>query len=83
MGCSARMAVIAVKKYCVKKGRVYGPYPKDLGLFYLYRVYRDGESVRQKYLGVGLKPKDAVVQEIGCHSCKHFTVLENTRLGVR
>jgi len=52
------MVVVAVKKWCVKKGKRYGPYPKDPETFYLYRVHRNGETVSQEYLGKGPKPKD-------------------------
>ena len=60
IGCVARM-VIAVKKYCVKNGKRYGPYPKDPEIFYLYRSYRVGNKVKQEYLGKGPKPKGAHV----------------------
>ena len=49
------MVIIAVKCYCTKNGRKYGPYPKDPDLFYLYRVYRDGKQVKREYLGKGTK----------------------------
>ena len=52
------MVVVAVKKWCVKNGKRYGPYPKDPETFYLYRVHRIGETVSQEYLGKGSKPKD-------------------------
>jgi len=54
------MVIIAVKKWCVKGGKTYGPYPKDSDVWYLYRVFRDGDRVVQEYLGKGPRPKDAV-----------------------
>ena len=57
------MVIIAVKKYCVKNGKTYGPYPKGPEIFYLYRVYRDRGQVKQQYLGKGVRPREAVVQE--------------------
>ena len=74
------MVTIYVKKYCVKNGKVYGPYPKDPVMFYRYKVYRDGDTVKQVYLGKGPKPKGSVVQELGknCKICRHFT-LEDDR----
>jgi len=49
------MAVIAVKNYCVKNGRRYGPYPRDPEMFYLYRVSRVEGKVVREYLGRGSK----------------------------
>jgi hypothetical protein len=51
------VTIVAVKKYTTKKGKRYGPYPKDPDLYYLYEVYRENGKVKQKYLGVGPKPE--------------------------
>jgi len=42
--------IIAVKKFVYKNGKRYGPYPK-LG-HYFYEVYREGNKIKQRYLGV-------------------------------
>ena len=47
------MAIIYVKKYCVKKGVKYGPYPKAPDIYYVYRVFRSEGKVKQEYLGSG------------------------------
>ena len=56
------MVVVAVKKYCSKNGKRYGPYPKDPEVFYLYRVQRRGDKVVSRYLGKGPKPADVMVR---------------------
>ncbi len=75
------MVVVAVKKKCLKKGKEYGPYPKDPDTWYLYRVYRNGDKVVSRYLGKGPKSKGAVVQELkgksvvrenNCRKCDGF-----------
>jgi len=42
--------VIAVKKFVYKNGKRYGPYPKHG--HYFYEVYREGNRIKQRYLGV-------------------------------
>jgi len=42
--------IIAIKKYCVKNGKRYGPYPKKG--HYFYEVYREGNKIKQRYIGV-------------------------------
>ena len=75
------MVIIAVKKYCVKKEKEYGPYPSQPDVFYLYEVYREGDQVKQKYLGKGPRPACSVVQENSllrksCRGCKDLTRLD-------
>ena len=56
------MAIIAVKKYRVVKGKRYGPYPKAVDQFYLYEVYREGQQVKQRYLGRGTKAERSTIE---------------------
>ena len=67
------MVVVAVKKWCVKNGKRYGPYPKDPDAYYLYRVHRVDGRVVQEYLGRGPKPKGAVDRE----QLEYLEVLED------
>jgi len=57
------MVVVAVKKFCSKSGKRYGPYPKDPEIFYLYRVQRHGDKITSRYLGKGPKPSNTLVRE--------------------
>jgi len=66
------MVIVAVKKKCLKKGRRYGPYPKDPDTWYLYRVYRSGDRVVSRYLGKGPRLQGGVVQENNCRKCDGF-----------
>lgn len=51
------MAIVARKIYCTKKGKRYGPYPKEEGVYYLYEVTKvDGKAVH-RYIGKGAKPQ--------------------------
>jgi len=43
---------------------MYGPYPKNPEIFYLYRVERRGDRVISVYLGKGPKPDKAIVKEM-------------------
>jgi len=43
--------IIAVKKFVTKKGKRYGPYPKE-GHYY-YEVFREGNKVKQRFIGKG------------------------------
>ena len=58
------MVVVAVKKFCSKNGKRYGPYPKDPEIFYLYRVQRHGDKIVSRYLGKGPKPSNTLVRDI-------------------
>jgi hypothetical protein len=58
------MVIVAVKKYCRKGGKTYGPYPKNPEIFYLYRVERRDDKVISVYLGKGPKPENAMVREL-------------------
>lgn len=74
------MVVVAVKKYCSKNGKQYGPYPKNPEIFYLYRVQRRGDKVVSRYLGKGPRPADVMVREIrsvsDVHAAKYLEYLE-------
>lgn len=61
-----KVTIIAVKKYNVKGGKRYGPYPKAPDEYYLYEQRWDPEKKRpvMKYLGRGKKPPEAVVKEV-------------------
>ena len=50
------MAIIARKIFNVKKGKRYGPYPKEPDLYYLYEVRKVKGKVVHTYLGKGPKP---------------------------
>lgn len=56
------MAIIAVKKYCIKNGVKYGPYPKDPEQFYLYKVWKENNRVKQRYLGRGTKSERSTIE---------------------
>lgn len=68
------MVIVAVKKFCTKNGKRFGPYPKAPKLFYLYRVHRVNGTVVQEYLGKGPKPKDAVDRD----QLKYLEFLEDS-----
>jgi len=75
------VVIVAVKKYCEKKGKPYGPYPKNPEIFYLYRVERRGDRVVSVYLGKGPKPDNALVKEMkktdGERLAKYLAYLES------
>ena len=60
------MVVVAVKKFITKKGKRYGPYPKDPNTYYLYEVYRDAETgkVKQKFIGKGPRSQPSNVDNL-------------------
>ena len=58
------VVIVAVKKYCKKGGKTYGPYPKNPEIFYLYRVEKRGDRVISVYLGKGPKPDKAIGMEM-------------------
>ena len=51
------MVIVAVKKYCRKGNKTYGPYPKNPEIFYLYRVYWEGDKIK-------LKMAEVIMREI-------------------
>jgi len=59
------MVVVAVKKFITKKGKRYGPYPKDPNTYYLYEVHRNAETgkVKQKFIGKGPKTQPSDVDK--------------------
>lgn len=50
------MTIIARKIWCTKKGKRYGPYPKEADVYYLYEVKKIQGKVVHRYLGKGAKP---------------------------
>lgn len=54
------LAIIARKISYTRKGKRYGPYPKESDLFYLYEVKRVDGKVVTKYLGKGAKPTEVI-----------------------
>jgi len=59
--------VYGIKVVNMKKGKRYGPYPREDDLWYLYEGFREGGRIRKRFLGKGPLPKRAkgVTQETG------------------
>lgn len=57
--------IIAVKKWNKRRGKVYGPYPKEPDEYYLYEQIEDPKrGTVMRYLGRGKKPPGAIVKEV-------------------